>query len=196
MNGLVLATCTAMLAAVGGPFIGLAGRNHPPQPFDEKTTLEGKVPPTPKSVSGPWHYDYQQDEAPLEGGKSHLVSGIQLTLRGDGTYQLHYWARWGSPGPLDGVNVTENGRFSLSGEILLLEPSGTTYTGLEKNNAKPAQVIANEKHALIVRLDGGHLNVAGRCASYQVDPVCRTTPTIWFPMKAPIGTRWLGREPK
>jgi hypothetical protein len=198
-----MATSTAFIAAVG-PFFGmLAGRTKPPQPFDDKVTLAGKVPPSVKSLSGAWEFSYQLDDAKLESGPSNLMVGIVLTLREDGTYQMSYFARWNLPrGPLptavsmDGVNVTENGKFSLSGEVLLLEPDGTVFANVEGNAMKSSQSIANEKHPWIVRLDKAHLNVAGRCAGYQVDPVCRETPLIWFPMKAQVGTRWLGREPR
>jgi hypothetical protein len=202
MNGLI-ATSAAVIAAVGPIFGTLAGRTKPPQPFDDNVTLPGKVPPSLKSVSGSWAFNYQLDDAKLESGTTNLNVGIFLMLSEDGTYQLSYVARWNLPRlplppavSMDGVNVTENGRFSLSGEVLLLEPDGTAYMNVENNAAKPMQSIANEKHPWIVRLEKAHLSVAGRCASYQVDPICRDTPLIWFPMKAQIGMRWLGREPR
>jgi hypothetical protein len=211
MNGFVIAASVAA-AAVFGPFFGMGARGGtPPKPFDEKVTLPGKIPPTVKSLSGSWSFGYQLDNAAIEGrDKGELVTGTVLTLREDGTYQLHYFARWNLPRPalggavptignvgeMKGRNVDEEGRFSLSGEVLLLEPSSVGYGDVENNALVNRQQLANENHTLLVRLDKAHLSVAGRCASYQVDPICRDTPLIWFPMKAQVGTRWLGREPK
>jgi hypothetical protein len=203
MNGLI-ATSAAVVAAIGGPLFGMFAREtKPPQPFDEDVTLAGKVPPSVKSLSGAWQFNYRLGDAKLEGGSNNLLVVITLMLKEDGTYHLSYLARWNLPRgvvPLpirmDGINVAENGKYSLSGEVLLLEPDGTMFANIEDNMAKPAQSIANENHTWIVRLDKAHLAVAGRCASYQVDPVCRETPLIWYSMNAQIGTRWLGREPQ
>lgn len=201
MNGLVIAGTAVVLAALG-PVFGMGHSGDPPQRFDEKAALVGKAPGTVKSIAGAWNYQYRQEDAPLEAKTTDLAVTIRLTLGEDGTYQLFYSARWNLPGPLnpipamEGRNVVENGRFSLSGEILLLEPDGTSYTEVKGNRLGEAQHIANQKHALIVRLDKAHLNVAWRCASYQLDPVCKDSRVVWFSMSAPFGPRWLGREPK
>jgi hypothetical protein len=202
MNGLLVTASAAVLAGVG-PFFGMgADRGKPPQPFDEKVTLPGKIPETVKSTAGAWHYQYQLKDAPLEAKTSDLLVSITLTLREDGTYELFYVARWNLPSlfnpsaGMDGRNVTENGRYTRAGEILVLEPKGTAYMEVKGNTAGATQQIPNEKHTWIVRLEKAHLNVAGRCASYQVDPVCRDTPIVWFPLSAQLGSRWLGREPR
>src|SRR5689334_5611055 len=143
MNGFVSAASTALFVA-GAPIFGmLAGRNSPPQPFDDKVVLQGKVPETRKSIASAWVFQYQLDDARLESGPSNLLSNLTLTLNEDGTYRLMYVARWNVPN-LDGRNVVENGHFSLSGEILLLEPDGTSYVEVKGNKAAPAQPIANE----------------------------------------------------
>jgi hypothetical protein len=210
MNGLTLATSVALVAALGGPFFGMGpGRgSKPPQPFDEQVTLPGKIPPTVKSLAGAWHFVYRLDDATLEGGRTDLMVVHTLMLREDGTYRLLYSARWNLPRPLPGMptstgadgmkgrNVQETGHFSLSGEVLLLQPDVVEYADVEHNALVNREVIANESHTLIVRLDKARLAVAGRCASYQIDPVCVKTPIVWYPMKAQLGTRWLGREPR
>jgi hypothetical protein len=206
-------TTSVLVVAALGPFFGVgADRSKSPQPFNDKVVLPGMVPPTMKSLGGSWHYGYMLREASLEGGKSNLIVGTALTLRDDGTYLLHYHARWnlaavplpdpgaaptsGSLTGMDGRNVTEVGRFSLSGEMLLLEPTTIEYADLDDNRLVNQQTIKNQNRALVVRLEKARMAVGGRCARYQVDPVCLKTPVVWYSMKAQIGARWLGREPR
>ncbi|HKE96955.1 MAG TPA: hypothetical protein VKB34_21790 [Povalibacter sp.] len=213
MNVLVAASLVAVAAAAATP-VFVAGRSKPPQPFDEKVTLPGKVPPTAQSLSGSWQYGYSLADARLETGRGTLIVGNYLKLNAeDGTYELHYSANWnlsglGSmpmPEPLpfpqstatrDGLNVDEKGRFVLSGNVLLIEPSTTRRAEIRNNTVVSQHSIANEKHVLIVRLDNAHLAVAGRCASWQIDPVCKSAKNSWYVMNAQVGSRWLGREPQ
>jgi hypothetical protein len=211
VNGLVIATSVAM-TGFGQIFGTFASRGGPPEPFDDDVTLPGKVPATTKSIAGGWQFSYLLQNATFEGGEQSNASfGTILFLREDGTYQLTYNARWNLPRPvvvgnvpvmvgeenMKGRVVNEEGKFSLSGEVLLLEPQTVKYTELEANTVVSQQTIANENHTLIVRLDKAkRLSVAGRCASYQVDPVCRDTPIVWYPMRAQLGGRYFGREPK
>ena len=90
------------------------------------------------------------------------------------------------------MNVEETGEYSLSGEVLLLEPRSTERTDIEKNTVARQQVIANENHVWIVRTEKGRLHVAGRCAKYQVDPICRVSANVWFSMDAEVSIRRLG----
>jgi hypothetical protein len=210
VNGLIIAT-SVVATALGGPFFGLArpGPEVLPKPFDENVTLPGKIPPSAKSISGSWMFTYQLQNAAVEGrNEGDLLVSTALMLREDGTYQLHYSARWNLPRPvlggvvptvderggMNGRNVSETGRFTLSGEVLILKPDRVDYHEVEKNALVNQQQIENESHTLIIRLNKAHLSVAGRCASWQVDPICRDTPIIWYPMKASLGPRWLGRE--
>lgn len=200
MNGLFLGATLSVIAALGGPIFGsLGGRNKPPQPFDEDVVLPGQIPPSATSLRGGWAFSYMLDDAAMEGGPRDLIVGLTLFLRDDGSYQLHYHARWGfglgSPG-VDGRNVTETGAFSLSGEVLLLQPDSVIYADIEKNVIVNEEEIEKASHTLIVRMDKAKLAMAGRCASWQIDPVCKDTPIVWYPMKAQVGMRWLGREPK
>jgi len=203
-----LKTAAATAFAVLGPFfVSGPDRGRPPEPFDERVVLPGKIPSTARSIAGSWHYNYLLHDAKFEGGAGDLLVGTMLMLREDGTYQMHYHARWNLPGmnPLPvpaaaggmkGRNVTEVGRFHLSGEVLLLEPSTTQYADLENNALVNRELIRNENHTWIVRLDKTRLALAGRCRGYQVDPVCTTSPHVWFQMRAQLGRRWLGREPR
>jgi hypothetical protein len=196
MYQLAVATVLVTTALFGPLHVEGPGRAKPPQPFDEKVSLPGKIPPTAKSLSGSWHFGYMLHEATLEAGKSELMSSTGLMLREDGTYQLHYHAVWNIGMAMDGVNVTEEGRFSLSGEVLLLEPTGTVFAEIDDNKIVNQQTIRNQTHALIVRLEKTQLVIAGRCADYQVDPVCKEAPAVWYKMKAQVGRRWFGLEPR
>jgi hypothetical protein len=213
MNTLMVGSLVAIAAAT--VFGDVQRDTKPPQPYVDKVALPGKIPPSVMSVGGSWQYSYMLSGAPLESGRSDLVVGTVLTLNEDGSYQLHYHARWNLPrapipvpgmpsplpvptssGGLDGVNVSETGRFVLSGQVLLLEPETTRSANVDNNRVVNESAIENEKHVLIVRVDKKDLAVAGRCASYQIDPVCKTTPTVWYTMKAQLGRRWLGIEPR
>jgi hypothetical protein len=211
VNGFVIATSVAA-AAFGQIFAAGAGRGSPPKPFDDDVTLPGKVPATTKSIVGGWSFFYLLQKATFEGGEqSDATFNTILFLYENGTYRLNYNARWNLPRPVvvgnvpvmvgqentKGRVVNEEGKFSLSGEVLLLEPGTVKYMELQGNTVVSQQTIANENHTLIVRLDKAkRLSVAGRCASYQVDPVCRDTPIVWYPMRAQLGGRYFGREPK
>jgi len=221
MNTLI-AGSLALVAGAASVFGDVQRDSKPPAPYNDKVVLPGSVPPTMQSVKGDWQFSYLLKDAPLESGKSDLIVSTVLMLDEAGSYQLHYTARWNLPkstniplpkipspiplplpssipmssGGLDGLNVTETGRYVLSGQVLLLEPAETRQATVDNNKVVNQDSIANEKHVLIVRLDQTQLAVAGRCASYQVDPVCKKTQFIWYTMKAELGKRWLGVEPR
>jgi hypothetical protein len=133
----------------------------------------------------------QKDVTIEAGHQDALMFGLMLGFNDNGSYELQYHARWSLPG-LDGVNVTETGRFSLSGEILLLEPEETRYVELEDNRMmNPPQTIANENRAYVVSLDKARLHLAGRCAKYQVEPICKESRDVWVQLGSQAGRRWL-----
>jgi hypothetical protein len=181
-----------------GPVFGTHGWNRPsaPQSFAEGVSLPGKPPSALKDLIGAWQYNYSLSDAQLEAGTSNLIVVIVLTLREDASYELVYSARWGngSGGPVaNGVGAHESGSFSWSGEVLILEPATTQHSDIENNSVVRQQEIANEKHVLLAHVEKKQLNVAGRCAHYQVDPACRQFPNVWYSMTAQLGRRWLKR---
>jgi hypothetical protein len=201
------------VAALFGPIFGSTGRGPPPKPFTgENAVLPGKAPGGAPALRGKWAFGYLQKDVTIEAGhQDALMFGLMLGFNDNGTYELNYHARWNLPAPsivpipigrnagegLDGVNVTETGRFSLSGEILLLEPEETRYVELENDRmVKPPQTIANENRAYVVSLDKARLHVAGRCAKYQVEPICKESRDVWVQLGSQAGRRWLGAGPR
>lgn len=203
-------TMLAFLAALPVPtgFLGFGpgpSLQVPPQPYADGTALPGKIPATVRSLSGAWHYGYLLRHEKLENGATGLMVRVLLTLNEDQTYEMVYAAHWNLPSGLSslpvpmpgttpkphlikGRTVKETGRFSLSGEILLLEPSTTEMSEVQESSAAtPRQLIPDENHVWIVRLDSRgtpRLSIAGRCANYQVDPACFRTPTVWYTMES------------
>jgi hypothetical protein len=171
--------------------------NHPPEPFDDAVTLPGEQPANIKSIKGGWQYEYWVPEVPMESGEqADLRIFTVLVLHENGTYQLSYNAVWNRPDPFMGdmvmkvdvngikaLHVNELGKFSLSGEVLLLEPRKILYSEGAGLHMKQVKYLPNVNHSLIVRQDDQSLSVAGRCTSYQIDPVCKDTPIIWYSLK-------------
>jgi hypothetical protein len=188
----------AMLLAAGlGPAFGTFGREDrpPPQPYTELVVLPGKAPILVQELIGGWELVYRLDDAQLEDGRTELSVNLFLQLREDGSYELNYSARWGGIAGYGArmLTVSEEGSFSRSGEVLLLDPARTVRAEIQAQVLVSQTPIPDENHVLIVRRDGKYLHVAGRCARYQIDPICRTTPAIWYSMRSELGRRWLQR---
>ena len=198
----------ALLAALPVPdrFFGI-GSTHvkPPEPYDDHVIMPGEMPATARSLSGAWHYGYLLRGTKLENGADDLMVTVLLTLNEDSSYELIYSAHWDLPRglpvlvPLPGApvlqphlvkgrSVKEGGHFSLSRDVLLLEPTGTEFSEVQSSSAASnRQLIPDENHVWIVRLDDRgtrRLSVAGRCAKYQIDPVCSRTAIVWYSMQS------------
>lgn len=203
----IVKTLVALLAGIAVASSASADVHRygpPPKPYVEKVVLPGKTPPNANSVGGAWYYAYVLADAPLEAGTQDQFFSTVLTLRKDGTYELRYQARWNLPratSPVqilpslpvpfptsspktDGINVTEIGRYVSSGEILLLEATQTRRAKVNANRIENEEKIPNEKHVRVVRLEPKRLAMAGRCATWQIDPVCTTTPNNWYVMNS------------
>lgn len=204
MKALMMAALMAALPVPDG-IVGLTPSViKPPQPYADQTVLPGKIPATARSLSGAWHYGYLLRRTKLENGANDLMVTVLLTLNEDHTYEMIYSAHWDLPSVLSlpvpvpgatsqphlikGRTVKESGRFSLSGEILLLEPASTEFSEVQSSNGGThRQSIPDENHVWIVRLDTRgtpRLSIAGRCASYQLDPVCSRAPVVWYSMQS------------
>jgi hypothetical protein len=215
MNGLLVAAALSAATIGGATAFVHGGRDEPPpRPFTGKNaTLPGKIPAAPKSLKGDWGYQYQLQDAHLESGiNGRAFFGAALFLKEDGTYEYQYHARWivepaiptfpviaslpGLPGmgtlELDGVNVTETGKFSLSGEILLLQPKKTERAEVDDNQMEEPKKLPNENRAYLVRIDKKKLlYVAGRCAKFQIDPVCKKATDVAYKFTSEVGPRWI-----
>ena len=189
-------SAAAFIATALGPWFGTSGIDpgRPPQPFTERVTLPGNIPADAQAVWGGWMYGYtQKDDVVIEGNRTQLGVSLMLDLKEDGTYRMHYSARWGDSFTW-GLNVSEVGKYSLSGEVLLLEPQQTEHADIENSRIVKPQTIDNENHVWIVRVEGkSRLHVAGRCAKYQVDPACKASPNVWFTMKGELKLRRIFR---
>ena len=159
----------------------------PPKPF-EGETLPGVVPQHPLQLVTRWYGQNVDHNAELRDGvQPKLESAIHLWLRDENRYELVYKAQWGlSPNPEDsgyrGVDVRESGHYTLEGDILHLQPTVTEFTQLSGGN-RVTQTISGENRSYVVHLDKRYLNVAGRCASWQVDPVCKESENVWFSLR-------------
>ena len=172
------------------PLFGTFGHEikPPPQPFNDGVKLPGKAMAA-DNLHGAWRFDYDLEEAPLESGAARLSVVVFLDLADDGRYALNYIARWGELVGIggSGISIHEKGTYSLSGEMLILDPATTIRSELRDGTVIDDRMVDNEKHVLIAHGERKRLHLAGRCAKYQVDPVCRTSPNIWYSMKPEIG---------
>jgi hypothetical protein len=186
-----------LVAVAVVPWFGTASGDTgpPPQPYTEKVTLPGGIPADVTDLAKSWMYGYSLKDAVLKEGRRELFVTITVNLKADGSYELLYGARWGELGGVisKGLKVQESGKYSLSGEVLLLEPQTTVRTDIKYDSVVKQQTITNENHVWIVRAEKKRLHVAGRCARYQMDPVCQVEPNVWFSLSAEGGVQFIGR---
>jgi hypothetical protein len=167
------------------------GEQDPPKPYSESTRLPGKAPPAAGNLHGAWKLQYSEDDAQIEDFNGELIVNLVVQFEADGTYRLQYTARWGNPPgkSIDarGVTVDELGTYKLSGDMLIFDPEQVTRTDFEKSKPAGSVGLANEKHLLVVHWEPKRLHLAGRCAPYQVDPICKNwqIENAWFTFKGP-----------
>jgi hypothetical protein len=160
----------------------------PPKPFKDDDTLPGNTP-NAKVLKDTWYYRHIQRDVTMETGKEpQLFASIHLNFLGEGLYELRYLAYWGptrsvSDPRFSGVKVEEKGRYTRSGDIIIFEPRVTQHTQQIKGQPRTHETIRNQKHTYVARVDGSYLNLAGRCASYQVEPICKETRNVWFSLR-------------
>jgi hypothetical protein len=172
---------------------------QPPKAYAEGVRLPGKPPPALKDLQGAWQLGYELADAQLSDGNAELIVNMVLQLDADGTYHLSYAARWGNP-PLrgkdaKGITVDESGTFKLSGDVLLLDPAETMLAELERNKVVRREPTRSEKHVYVVHWESKRIHIAGRCARYQVDPICQDpdVQNVWYTLKGSVGRRLFGR---
>ena len=114
-----------------------------------------------------------------------LLVNMVLQLNEDGSYRLRYTGRWGKKKPSEGITVDESGTFKLSSDVLILDPIETHKTVLEKNKPVNNYSLGNEKHLFVVHWETKRIHVAGKCAPYQVDPICKDwqVENVWFTLQ-------------
>jgi hypothetical protein len=165
-----------------------------PQVYDEATRLPGKPPAAAANLQGAWEMDYSEDDVTIDSYNVELIVKMVVQFNEDGTYRLRYDGRWGKGKDARGVTVDEAGSFKLSSDVLILDPVEVTRTDLVRNKPAGSLGLANDKHLFVVHWETKRIHLAGRCAGYQVDPICKDwqTENVWFTFKGPQGPK-LGR---
>lgn len=172
---------------------------EPPRAFAEGVRLPGKPPPEPDSLHGKWQSGYEVNDAPLAEGNADLTVSLAVQLEKDGSYRLTYDARWGNPPgrgkDARGITIDEIGSYRISGDVLLLDPAETMRAELLKNKVVSREPVHNEKHVYVVHWESKRIHLAGRCAKYQVDPICQEydVENVWYTLKGSAAKRFLGR---
>jgi hypothetical protein len=169
-------------------------RQQVPQAYDESTRLPGKPPAAATDLYGSWEMDYSEDDVNIDSFNVDLVVKMIVQFNKDGTYRLQYNGRWGKGKEARGVTVDESGSFKLSSDVLILDPAEVNKTDVERNKPVGSLALANEKHLMVVHAETRRIHLAGKCGSYQVDPICKDwqIENVWFTFKGPQGPK-LGR---
>jgi hypothetical protein len=174
-------------------------QQQPPRRFVEGVRLPGKPPASLQDLKGEWQIGYEAYDVQTSEGTAEIVVNMAIEFKEDGHYQLVYSANWGNP-PLKGkdargITVEESGTYKLSSDVLILDPEQSTRSDMVKRKATNREPIGNEKHVFVVHWETKRIHIAGRCASYQVDPMCLDTEvsTVWFTLKGSLGRRIFGR---
>lgn len=193
-----LCACTTAAAqSVLPPLFGsitnpLATEFPPPKPFGTNIKqLPGQRIGEFTAIKGQWFHRAAYRNVVIENERiPQVYTGFQLDLQPDGSYTLEYSANWGgvrnsSDPRFSAIKVNEKGHFSLSGSILLLRPDVIDLTR-DHTGTSTRETLANENRGYVARLDKDKvLNIAGPCARYQVEPVCREARSVWFSLKSP-----------
>jgi len=162
------------------------------RPFGSAQSLPGDVPAAASDLRGAWLFrqTLSTDDPIFGGGRTFTNArfvALWLWLRNDGTYDIVYQAYSGaralnSPSTR-AIDVRESGRFSISGDSLSLEPETTRAVEVYQGS-RQRRTLADEPRAYLARIDGGYLNLAGPCATYQIEPICREAAQVWFSMRS------------
>lgn len=161
------------------------------RPFGSAQSLPGQVPGAAADLRGAWFFRQTLSaDDPLSGGRTFTNArfvALWLWLRNDGTYDIVYQAyssaRALSSPSSRAIEVRESGRFSISGGSLSLEPDATRAVEVYQGN-RQRRTLADEPRSYLARLDGGYLNIAGPCATYQIEPICRESAQVWFSLRS------------
>lgn len=184
-----------------GDFISKLPKEEQQQPkrYVEGVRLPGKPPEAASDLQGEWRLGYEAYDVQTNEGTAEIVINFAIQFKADGRYQLLYSANWGNP-PLKGKNahgitVEESGVYKLSRDVLILDPAETIRSNMVKRKPVDRETVDNEKHVFIVHWETKRIHIAGRCATYQVDPMCLDTDVsnIWFVLKGSLGQRIFGR---
>jgi hypothetical protein len=192
----VLNAASSNVASAQGVFGSIFG--SPASWFDPKTEfpepkafgtqltqLPGQRVTAAPKIKGKWLQRQVKRNVELDHVRvPQLLTSLLLDLQADGSYTLDYQAYWGGAGNTEDsrhatLDAHEVGRFSVSGSVLLLEAAAVEVTQ-EGKLGRSQQHSDNERHAYLIRLDKSYLNIAGPCARYQAEDVCKRNRSVWF----------------
>lgn len=184
---LLVAVTVSSCMFVGSRNVRVDPRTEFPEarPYDGSQRLPGDVPVTGSDLRGAWFFRQPlQSRDPLFSNA--FFHALWLWIREDGTYDLVYQASEGSRArnspAFRAVDVRESGRFSISGGTLSLEPATTRAVELRQGGRRRT-TLGNEPRDYVARVDGGYLNLAGPCATYQIEPICRDS-DVWISLRS------------
>ncbi|HEX7080576.1 MAG TPA: hypothetical protein VF329_06145 [Gammaproteobacteria bacterium] len=160
------------------------------RPFDGSQDLPGDAPVAGADLRGAWFFrqtEVDPSRDPIFSNSSWLFHALWMWIRDDGTYDLVYQAYWGTRARndprLSGIDVRESGRFSIASGSVSLEPETTRAVEIRQGN-RQRLTLRNEPRTYLARLDGGYLNLAGPCATYQVETICQESADVWISMRS------------
>jgi len=181
-------------------FLGGFGRRADPailRPPPEvlQSPLPGEDVAAASEAEGIWSISNTENRVSIEGGPvvPMLYYALHLKIESDGTYELVYQAYWGTRDSSDpnmrAIDVREAGRVSFANRRMRLEPQATTVKERRPGGVEVNGPLANETREYRVALERAYLNLGGRCAQYQVEPICRQPREIWYSLRAGV-TEW------
>lgn len=170
-----------------------------PKPFAENGSLPGSALSHRPDKPGEWWFRHIDDGIRLESGHvPRLFFSQSFWFYPNGSYDLVYQAWWGARASNDprfnAVDTREHGKYTISDGKLRLEPESTQHIQVS-GGKRTVEMIANESRTYLISQSGRSLHIAGRCAKFQVEPICRESPKVWYTLKD-INSRNLRYERK
>src|SRR5690606_38972101 len=165
---------------LGGAFQRRADpRTARPPPAVLQGPLPGEEVTDADEAAGIWFVSDTEYSVSVEGGPvvPMLYYAIYIKIESDGTYELVSHAYWGtrscSAPNLRAMDLREAGRVSFANRGMRLEPQPTTATERLPGGVEMSGPLTNETREYRVALEDAYLNLGGRCAKYQVEPICQ-----------------------
>jgi hypothetical protein len=166
--------------------------NDSPQLPGQRITQMGKL-------KGKWFHRQLRRNVELDQVRvPQLYTSMLIDLQADGSYTVDYEAIWGGASGAANSRYAslvahEKGRFALSGSIVLFEATAVDVTRTNKNGEQ-RQTIDAERRAYLARLDRNYLNIAGNCAPYQAEDICKRFRSVWFSLPQLQATQGLPKQ--
>ncbi|MEM1270346.1 MAG: hypothetical protein AAGI08_09895 [Bacteroidota bacterium] len=168
---------TGRSVAVGTNFTDASGQVEQTDFYTSSVRRGGKIdgkPLTKRALQGRWiAYEGMGSMNRRDVGRTN-TQGMRLVyhFKANGTYTLDYSAQVSTGTFRSATEVDERGRYSVSGGMLTLKPSG--YDGwirvASKQEAVRSRTVPARTYDAVLTPDGPV--IAGECAPFQVDAIC------------------------